>query len=79
MFFGSFPTFTLLLYNIANPKKYLYEKSVTSQFHLVYRQLDSTPTYYQRCATLNIRRWILVHFQLRINVISTLSTTSKQR
>ena len=29
-------------------------------------------TLYQRCATLKIRRWILFHFQLRINVISTL-------
>ena len=29
-------------------------------------------TLYQRCATLKIRRWILFHFQRRINVISTL-------
>ena len=31
-----------------------------------------TQTLYQRCATLKIRRWILSHFQHRINVISTL-------
>ena len=31
-----------------------------------------TPTLYQRCATLKIRRRILFHFQCRINVISTL-------
>ena len=29
-------------------------------------------TLYQLCATLNIRRQILFHFQRRINVISTL-------
>ena len=29
-------------------------------------------TLYQCCATLEIRRWILFHFQHRINVISTL-------
>ena len=31
-----------------------------------------TPTLYQPCATLKIRRQILFHFQHRINVISTL-------
>ena len=31
-----------------------------------------TLTLYQRCATLKIRRRILLHFQCRINVISTL-------
>ena len=29
-----------------------------------------TPTLYQRCATLKIRRQILVHFERRINVRS---------
>ena len=31
-----------------------------------------TPTLYQRCAMLKIRRRLLFHFQRRINVISTL-------
>ena len=36
-------------------------------------------TLYQRCATLKIRRWILFHFQRRINVISTLIQPLFQR
>ena len=58
--------FGIVFTNVETTLKQHRDKVVSTLFQ------RRTPTLYQRCATLKIRRRILFHFQRRINVISTL-------